>query len=162
MHPGLEVIKLFSCSTQQSKKFQLLIKTKIPTNEEVSCFKPLRGWFIMLLNVKMPTIVGILTFMSKIYFVLSWVEHEKKLYNLGVWFTRRDNSPLYNGSSKYVFGSEIRKLIFNYTTYSRSLITIIYTHTHTHTRNTSYSGLMKVMMIDDWYEWNWWHFWFTV
>ena len=31
--------------------------------------------FIMLINVKMPTIVGILTFMSRINFVLSWVEH---------------------------------------------------------------------------------------
>ena len=39
--PGPEVIKLFSCSTELSTKFQLLIKTKIPTNEEVSCFKPL-------------------------------------------------------------------------------------------------------------------------
>ena len=29
---------------------------------------------IMLINVKMPTIVGILTFMSMIYFMLSWVE----------------------------------------------------------------------------------------
>ena len=28
--------------------------------------------FIMLINVKMPTIVGILTFISKINFVLSW------------------------------------------------------------------------------------------
>ena len=28
-------------------------------------------YFIMLINVKMPTIVGILTFMSKINFVLS-------------------------------------------------------------------------------------------
>ena len=38
--PGPEVIKLFSCSTQLSMKF------------------------IMLINVKMPTIVGILTFIS--------------------------------------------------------------------------------------------------
>ena len=37
--PSPEVIKLFSCSTQLSTKLQLLIKTKIPTNEEVSCFK---------------------------------------------------------------------------------------------------------------------------
>ena len=36
---GSEVIKLFLCSTQLSTKFQLPIKTKIPTNEEVSCFK---------------------------------------------------------------------------------------------------------------------------
>ena len=40
--PGPEVIKLFSCSTQLSMKFQLLIKTKIPANKEVSCFKSLR------------------------------------------------------------------------------------------------------------------------
>ena len=36
---GPEVIKHFSCSTQPSTKFQLLIKTKILTNKEVSCFK---------------------------------------------------------------------------------------------------------------------------
>ena len=33
----------------------------------------------MLINVKIPTIVGILTFMSRINFVLSCVEHEKKI-----------------------------------------------------------------------------------
>ena len=32
--------------------------------------------FIMLINVKMQTIVGILTFMSRINFVLSSVEYE--------------------------------------------------------------------------------------
>ena len=40
--------------------------------------------FIMLINVKMPTTVGILTFMTRINFVLSWVEHEK-FYNLRAW-----------------------------------------------------------------------------
>ena len=33
--------------------------------------------FIMLINVKMPTIVGILTFKSRINLVLGWVEHGK-------------------------------------------------------------------------------------
>ena len=42
MRPGPKVITLFSCSTQMSMKF------------------------IMLINVKMPTIVGILIFMSMI------------------------------------------------------------------------------------------------
>ena len=37
----------------------------------------------MLPNVKMPTLVGILTFMSRISFVLSWVEHEKSFITLG-------------------------------------------------------------------------------
>ena len=44
--PGPEVIKLFSCSTQ------------------------LRLKFILLRNVKMPTIVGILTFISRINYRL--------------------------------------------------------------------------------------------
>ena len=42
VRPGPKVIKLFSCSIQLSTKVQLLIKTKIPTNEEVYCFKSLR------------------------------------------------------------------------------------------------------------------------
>ena len=50
---GPEVIKLFSCSTQLSMKFFLLI------------------------NVKMPTIVGILTFMSRKNSILSLSEPEK-------------------------------------------------------------------------------------
>ena len=41
-NPCPDVIKLFSCSTQLSTKFQLLIKTKILTNEAVSSFKSLR------------------------------------------------------------------------------------------------------------------------
>ena len=42
------------CSTQLSTKFQLLIKANIPTNEDVSCSDVV---FIMLINVKMPTIL---------------------------------------------------------------------------------------------------------
>ena len=43
----------------------------------------------MLINVKMPTIVGILTFMSRINFVLSTVEHEQSFVTSGpgYWFT---------------------------------------------------------------------------
>ena len=51
--PGPEVIKLFSCSTQLSMKFFLLI------------------------NVKMPTTVGILTFMSRNNSILGLSEPEK-------------------------------------------------------------------------------------
>ena len=42
--------------------------------------------FIMLINVKMPTIVGILTFMSMINFVLIWADHEKKFCNIVAWY----------------------------------------------------------------------------
>ena len=34
----------------------------------------------------MPTIVGILTFMSRINFMLSWDEHERKFYNIKAWY----------------------------------------------------------------------------
>ena len=37
----------------------------------------------LLINMKMPTIVGIFIFISRENFILSWVEHEKKFYNLG-------------------------------------------------------------------------------
>ena len=53
--PGLEFIKLFSCSTQLSMKFFLLI------------------------NAKMPTVVGILTFMSRKNSILGLSESGKKL-----------------------------------------------------------------------------------
>ena len=44
--------------------------------------------FIMLINVKMPTLVGILTFMSRIIFVFSGVEHKKSFITSGAdhWF----------------------------------------------------------------------------
>ena len=66
---GLMVIKLFTCSTQQSTKFHLLIKTKILTKKYLA-LSISDVVFIMLINVKMPTMVGILTFMSRITFVL--------------------------------------------------------------------------------------------
>ena len=52
-HLGPEVIKLFSCSTQLSTKF------------------------FMLMNVKMSTIVGILTFMSRKTSILGLSEPKK-------------------------------------------------------------------------------------
>ena len=41
------------------------------------------------INVKMPTIVGILTFMSMINFMLSWVKHEKRFFPRGLVYHRR-------------------------------------------------------------------------
>ena len=54
--------------------------------------------FIMLINVKMPTFVGILTFMSRINFVLCWVEHGKSFITFGpvsALFSKQDISWLY-------------------------------------------------------------------
>ena len=63
--PDPEVIKLVSCSIQ-------LFLT----------FKRLDIVFIHLISAKMPTIVGILTVISRINFMLIWVEHDKKFYIL--------------------------------------------------------------------------------
>ena len=41
--------------------------------------------FIRLINVKITTIVGILTFASRINFIFRCVEHEFFFYNLGAW-----------------------------------------------------------------------------
>ena len=71
MSAGLEVIKLFPCSSQLSTKFQLLIKTKYRQIKKCLALSLSDVVFIVLINVKMPAIVGILTFMSRINFVLS-------------------------------------------------------------------------------------------
>ena len=39
--------------------------------------------FFLLINVKMPKIVGILTLMSRKKFMLNWVEHEKSFITSG-------------------------------------------------------------------------------
>ena len=57
MLPSCEKIRLRGYNTffmlnSTGMKLQLLIKTKIPTNEEVSCFKSLSSVFIILINVK--------------------------------------------------------------------------------------------------------------
>ena len=59
------------CSTQLSTKFQRFIKTKIQKNKTFLAFKLSNVVFIMLINVKMPTIVGILTVMRMIKLLAS-------------------------------------------------------------------------------------------
>ena len=78
-----QVTKPFSCSTQLSTKFQLLIKTNMLENKDFIASKFSDGVFIMLISLKMPTIVGILTFMSLINFILSCLEHAKCFITAG-------------------------------------------------------------------------------
>ena len=68
---GPELLKPFSCSIQLSFKFQLLIKTIYRKMQKFLALNLSDGVFIMLINVKMPTVVGILTFINRINFVLS-------------------------------------------------------------------------------------------
>ena len=56
-------------------------------NKDFSCFQTLRCCIyqiIMLINIKMPTIVGILILISWINFVLFWVEHGKSFRTSGL------------------------------------------------------------------------------
>ena len=70
-----DVKKIMLNSTEHD--VSMLIKTKNADNKDIiSFFKLWDDLFILLKNVKMPTIVGILTFLSKINFILSWDEHE--------------------------------------------------------------------------------------
>ena len=65
------------CSTQLSMKFQILINTKISRHSSFfSCSDKHKMLFFLLINVKMPTIIGILTIMRRKNFMLSSVEHE--------------------------------------------------------------------------------------
>ena len=60
-------------STQLSIKFQLCIKTKMMKNKVffLSYFKLSDDVFVLLINFKMPTIVGILKFIGRIDFMLT-------------------------------------------------------------------------------------------
>ena len=89
-----QVIKLFSCSTQLSMKFVLLINLNWLTiansfllnmteHETFSANKYENANFL-----KMPTFVGIFIFISRENFLLSWVEHEECFYNLEARFLR--------------------------------------------------------------------------
>ena len=59
----------------------MLINVKMPTIVGILTF-------MSRINVKMPTIVGILTFMSRIHLCLSRVEHEKYYITLGPYLKR--------------------------------------------------------------------------
>ena len=48
-----------------------------------SCKAELSMKFFLLINIKMPTIVGILIFISRKIFLLTWVEHEKSFITSG-------------------------------------------------------------------------------
>ena len=77
--PDREVIKLYPCSTQLSMQFKLLINTEVVI---IICILPLNHqiqWFILLINIRMPAVVCILTFtcMNSKNFNLKWVDHVK-------------------------------------------------------------------------------------
>ena len=98
--PSLEVIKLFSCSTQLRMNLQLLIKAKI----FFLAVKLLVGVFILLIKVKMPTIFWHFSIYKQDKFCaqLSW--EWKKFNNLKAWY--------YTANCVYLRDNSITKIDF--------------------------------------------------
>ena len=84
-NPGSEVIKLFSCSTQLSTKFILLINVKVPTIIDILTFISMINTTSEILKARNFFICWYLSFYEqlKVRAQLSWVW--KKFYNLGAW-----------------------------------------------------------------------------
>ena len=78
LYIGHEVIKLFMLNSTENE-ISNAHKTKMLTIEDFF----LLVVSIMLINVKMSTIGGILTFMSMINFIFIWIEHDKSFIVLG-------------------------------------------------------------------------------
>ena len=72
MPPGPKIIgKKISCSTQMIMKFRLLLSIKIKKFTFLHAQISLEFYVFLLINVKMSTAVGILTFTSRKNFMLS-------------------------------------------------------------------------------------------
>ena len=69
----------------------MLISIKISRSSVFSDSDKPRMLFLQLINVKMPTVVGILTFMSRKKFMLNLVEHEKSFITSGPGDAFRSN-----------------------------------------------------------------------
>ena len=81
--PCPEVIKLFSCSTQLSMKFSLLINMKMPTIVGIFIFISREIFMLSMLSKKEFSSVTNLRFISRPNFMLSWVVHEKSFITPG-------------------------------------------------------------------------------
>ena len=101
--PCTEVIKIFSRSTQLCVEFLLLIKTKMLKIKTFLAFKRSDVVFTMIINVKTPTIVGILTIMGTINVMLTWVEHEKGCITLGPGHNVMPQMRLEHGTTGFHF-----------------------------------------------------------
>ena len=81
--PGSEVIKLFSCSTQLILKFILLINVKMPTIVGVLTFMSRINYQFLSFEPEFSTILSISAFISSVNFMLSSAELEKSFITSG-------------------------------------------------------------------------------
>ena len=77
IRPGLKVIKLFSCSTRLSMEFFLLIKVKIPTIVGILTSMRGKNSILGLSEPKKAEFLDSFILMSIYNFMLNSVEHEK-------------------------------------------------------------------------------------
>ena len=82
------------------------MSTEIAINNGNFWFKSPKHVIILLINVKMPTVVAILTFMSGINLMLGLVEHENKFYYLGA----RSIDNYMESLLVYILGDQFRRL----------------------------------------------------
>ena len=76
-------VKLFSCSTQLSMKFLLLINLKLPTIANSFLLNKAEHEIFSANKYENANFVGIFIFISGENFMLSWVEHEKSFITSG-------------------------------------------------------------------------------
>ena len=79
VEPGPEVINFFQCSIQLSMKLILLINVKMPTIVGILTFISMIKQHLRGLKQETSSYDGTLIFMSSWNFMLRWVEHEKVL-----------------------------------------------------------------------------------
>ena len=80
---GPKVIKLFSCSTQLSMKFFLLINVKMPTIVGILTLMSGKNSILDLSEPKKAEFLDIFLFRCIYNFMLNWVEHENKIITSG-------------------------------------------------------------------------------
>ena len=80
---GSEVIKRFSCSSAEHEICPTNKSKKILTAARISLLNTAELEIFLLINMEMPTIVGIFIFISKENSMHSWVEHEKAFITSG-------------------------------------------------------------------------------
>ena len=80
---GPEVIKLFSYSTQLSMQFFLLINIKMPTIVGILIFISRKNFMLSSALQEKSLNWWYLIFYKRKNFILSWVEHEKSFITLG-------------------------------------------------------------------------------
>ena len=99
------IVERFYCSRPQgynilfmfnSAEHEILNDHKYKNIKKLSIFQAqisLECYFFLLISIKMPTIVGISTFMSRKKFKLSWVEHETRFITSGPGCKKPQFSP---------------------------------------------------------------------